>query len=148
MMWGQDRARLFSGSMATRCVSFEVAYSAIFPKGFQRLAGGKLAPPPESKQKYSISRRDDSDRVFCRPFGTSIIGESITGRIRCARPRANGSIASGMKNTACGKRKSDKTKPAKACFAEIDVFENRDACARPFKDLKPGGKEPDQNRDV
>jgi hypothetical protein len=70
----------------TSLTRFEVAYSAIIPKGFQRLAGGKLAPPPESNQKHPISRRDDSDRVFCHPFGINIIGGSITGGIRCARP--------------------------------------------------------------
>ncbi len=50
-----------------------VAHCAIVPKGFQLFAGGKLATPPESNQKNPISRRDDSDRVFCHPFGIGTI---------------------------------------------------------------------------
>jgi hypothetical protein len=46
-----DMMRKFYCANTIRRASFDVADSNIIPEGLQRLAGGKLAPPPENANK-------------------------------------------------------------------------------------------------
>jgi len=58
----------------------------IIPKGFQPLAGGKLAPPPENAKKSMISRRDKSDPLCYHPFGMNEFWATFSGGCRAKVP--------------------------------------------------------------